>query len=125
MHTTLATLFKIKKQKNMREHLANFHIAGLTYYDYVLCAAALEVGTVLTLKRDTENKFDARAVAIYFNEFKLGFVPRAENRLFYKLLTTGHDIFETRILNIDKTEHPENMIRVIIHIIAKQNNNEE
>ena len=43
----------------MREHLANFHIAGLTYYDYVLCATALEVGTVLTLKRDTENKFDS------------------------------------------------------------------
>ena len=76
--------------KTTKEHLANFYIAGFTYYDAPLCFSKLKIGTHLRLKLEKDNKFDARAVAIYYKDFKLGFVPRAENRIFYKLLITGH-----------------------------------
>lgn len=107
---------KIKK----REHLANFHIAGLTYYDAPICFKKLEIGTELILELDLENKFDPRAVAIYYEEYKLGYVPRTENRIFYKLLKTGHkDILSLMIQQIDETEHPENQIRVVAHLLEK------
>lgn len=33
-----------------REHLANFYIAGFTYYDAPLCFSKLKIGTHLRLK---------------------------------------------------------------------------
>lgn len=106
---------------NTREHLANFHIAGLTYYEAVLCFENLKIGTKLQLKVEQDNKFDARAVAIYYNGHKLGFVPKSENRIFYKLLSMGYNvIFETTIQQVDATAHPENQVRVVTHLLKHE-----
>ncbi|MFC4818111.1 HIRAN domain-containing protein [Flavobacterium sp. GCM10023249] len=106
---------------NTREHLANFNIAGLTYYEATQCFENLKIGTKLQLKVEQDNKFDARAVAIYFDEHKLGFVPKSENRIFYKLLIMGYNtIFEASIQQIDPTEHPECQIRVVIHLLKNK-----
>ena len=61
---------------------------------------------------------NARAVALYFDDFKLGFVPRSENRIIYKLLTIGFTGMECKIQRVTPSEHPENQIGVIIHLIA-------
>lgn len=109
----------------MREHLAHFDIAGFTYYEGVLAFNALEIGTQLQLKLEEDNKYDARAVAIYYNEFKLGFVPRSENRIIYKLLKVGIDCFEVRIQRVNKKENPENQIGVVIHLIKVEKETQE
>ena len=110
--------------KTQREHLANFHIAGLTFYEAALCFKKLKVGTELRLELETENKFYARAVAIYYNDYKLGFVPLAENRIFYKLLASDYNSnFDAVIQQIDSSEHPEKQICVIVHL--KHNNSQE
>lgn len=105
------------KKKVMREHLAHFDIAGFTYYEGVLAFSELKIGVQLQLKLEEENKFDARAVAIYYKEFKLGFVPRSENRIFYKLLKVGIDCFEVRIQRVDEKENPESQIGVVVHLV--------
>jgi hypothetical protein len=101
----------------MREHLAHFDIAGFTYYEGVLAFSELKIGVQLQLKLEEENKFDARAVAIYYKEFKLGFVPRSENRIFYKLLKVGIDCFEARIQRLDEKENPESQVGVVVHLV--------
>lgn len=108
----------------MREHLAHFNIAGFTYYEGVLAFSELKIGVQLQLKLEEENKYDARAVAIYYNGFKLGFVPRSENRIIYKLLKVGIDCLEVRIQRVDKTENPENQIGVVIHLIKEEETQE-
>lgn len=104
-----------------REHLANFNLAGFTHYDGVLCFQQLQIGTSLNLVVEDDNKFDARAVAIYFGEHKLGFIPRSENRIFHKLLKVGFSNFDVRVQRVDATEHPENQIQVVVHLIGGQN----
>jgi hypothetical protein len=101
----------------MKEHLAHFDIAGFTYYDGVLAFKKLEIGTKLTLKLEDDNKYDTRAVAIYYKEFKLGFVPRKENRIFYKLLKVGLCPFEARVQRLDKKAIPEHQVGIIIHLV--------
>ncbi|MEN9486695.1 MAG: hypothetical protein RIR56_383 [Bacteroidota bacterium] len=103
--------------KTTKEHLANFYIAGFTYYDAPLCFSKLKIGTHLRLKLEKDNKFDARAVAIYYKDFKLGFIPRSENRIFYKLLITGHKkSIDCIIQQVDATAHPENQVRAIAYL---------
>lgn len=103
-----------------KEHLAHFHIAGFTFYDGALAFNELKIGKELELKLDSKNKFDPRAVAIYYKKFKLGYVPRTENRIFFKLLTVDlGKTLEARIQRISPDEHTENQIQVVVHLIAK------
>jgi hypothetical protein len=109
----------------MREHLSHFDIAGFTYYEGVLAFNELKIGVQLQLKLEENNKYDARAVAIYYNEFKLGFVPRSENRIIYKLLKVGIDCIDVRIQRVDEKEIPENQIGVVIHLIKVEKETQE
>lgn len=109
---------KAKENRPVRkEHLTNFHIAGFSYWDGPEAFEHLKVGTRLDLVREPDNKFDAYAVAIYYGDFKLGFVPRSDNHDISKYLDMGlDDIYEVRIQRISPDEHPENQISVIVYI---------
>ena len=105
--------------KSTKEHLANFCIAGATYYQLSECFEKLNLGRKVNLVLEEDNKYDARAVAIYYKDYKLGFVPRAENRIIYKLLKVGLvENLVCRIQQIDASEHPESQIRVVVHLKA-------
>jgi hypothetical protein len=101
----------------MREHLAHFSIAGFTYYDGVIAFNELKIGTKLSLVPDPTNQYDPRAIAIYYKEHKLGFIPKSDNRIFYKLLKVGFDKFEVRVQKLAQDENPEHQISVIVHLI--------
>lgn len=102
-----------------KEHLANFNIAGFTYYNGVDCFNKLKVGKTLQLVLEEDNKYDARAIAIYYKEFKLGFVPKQENRFLYKLLKQGFDEnVSAKIQQVNADEYPEQQIRVVVHLLA-------
>ncbi len=100
-----------------RRHFSTFHIAGFTYWDGCIVFKELEIGTELALRREADNRFDPYAVAIYFGEHKLGFVPRTTNKEINKFLEQGYDsIFEVRINRICPEEHPENQVHVVVFL---------
>lgn len=102
-------------------HFINFYISGFTYYDGADVFNQLEIGTKLDLKFEIENKFDNYAVAVYFKEHKLGFIPRTMNKEICKLLEMGYSsIFLTTINQISHLLNPEEQIGVIVKIKAKE-----
>lgn len=107
---------------NKRRHFADFHLAGFTYYDGVVVFEKLKVGTKLRLVREPDNKFDPYAVAIYYEDSKLGFVPRNENHTLSLFLEMGYeDLFETYINRVSSEANPEAQIGVNVFLIAKEN----
>jgi hypothetical protein len=101
-------------------HFASYHIAGFTYYNGVDVFENLKIGTPLLLKAEPENPYDPDAVAIYYREYKIGFVPRAENELLRKLLNLGYsDMFEVKISQVSPDAYPEKQIRVVVRIKEK------
>lgn len=109
----------MKTKMENKEHLANFHIAGFTYYDGVEAFSELKMGLEINLSIDEANKFDPRAITLSYKKWKLGYIPREHNRVFYKLLKVGLDKnIKIRIQSLDKTEHPENQVRVVAHLVG-------
>jgi hypothetical protein len=101
-------------------HFLNFHIAGFTYYDGADIFYQLKIGAALKLSAEPENGFDPYAVAIYFQNYKLGYIPRDKNREIYKFLLLGHgDIFTAKINSVIESETPERQIGVTVKIKAK------
>lgn len=108
------------------------HLAGRKYHDVDEVWDELRVGTLLELRRDADNPYDHKAVAVVYcrpaesnsiesEEFLLGYIPAGENETIYGLLEMGWtDIFECRISHINPEAHYENQIRMNVRI--KRNN---
>lgn len=98
-------------------HLANFHIAGFGYWEGCEVFEQLSIGTRLELEREEDNKFDPYAVAIYYGNVKLGFIPRDHNHDISKFLDMGwNDLFEVRITRLSPDAHPESQVEVIVYV---------
>ena len=97
--------------------LADFHIAGFSYHEGFNVFCELKVGTKVELRHEPGNPYDPEAVAIYYGENMIGYVPRDKNNEFYTYLYFGHgDLFETFISTVDDDAHPERRLRVVVRI---------
>lgn len=100
-----------------RVHLATFHIAGFAYYDGCDAIEHLKIGTSLELEREAENQFDPYAVAIYYDCYKLGFVPRDQSHDISKYLDMGwNDMFEVKVVRVTPDAHPEGQVELNLFI---------
>jgi hypothetical protein len=98
-------------------NLLDCHIAGFTYYDGLDVIDELKLGAPVILRSETENPYDHQAVAVYFGETKLGYVPQAKNSYVSNLLYFGHDdIIEAKINSRNLETNPENQFRIVIKI---------
>ncbi|SDD84466.1 HIRAN domain-containing protein [Niabella drilacis] len=104
--------------KLQREYLAHFNIAGFTYWDGALAFEQLKPGVALTLKLEADNKYDPQAVALYYETIKLGYVPKTNNTIIYKLLKLGWNGFMAVVQRVDATEHPEQQVSVVVHLVG-------
>ena len=105
------------EKKIERRHYDNFDVAGFVYWDGPIVFGKMKVGDIVSLVREEDNKFDPYAVALYYSDFKIGFVPRTCNHELSKLLETGHgDIFEARINSVDPTASPSSRIGITVYL---------
>lgn len=99
-------------------YLQSFFVAGFTYYDGALIFNKLKIGKKLNLKLEEDNKYDHRAVAIYYKENKIGFIPRTENRIFHKMLKIGLEKnIRVLVQRVQKNAQPENQVQVVVHLV--------
>jgi hypothetical protein len=103
-------------------HFDNFNIAGFTYHDGVDVFDELKIGVPLSLVPEPNNSHDAYAVAIYYKDHKLGYVPKDRNKFISKFLNFGHtDLFEVKINRVSPEDHPEQQIGVVVRITDNRN----
>ena len=91
---------KNNQRTEKRKHFLHTNVAGFMYWDGCEAFSRLEIGTKLELVREADNRHDADAdaVAIYFKDYKLGFIPGSENGVFAQFLDMGHvDLFDVRV----------------------------
>jgi len=103
-------------KKNLeREHFLNCDIAGFTYWDGAIAFENLKIGMILKIEFEPDNEHDPNAIALYYEENKLGYIPRSMNDTMSTFLRMGYDdIFEARINRIDPQQHPEHQVGIIV-----------
>ena len=101
----------------IERHIGNFNIAGFTYWDGCIALDKLRIGARLRLERESENRFDPYAVAIYFGEYKLGYIPEGSNRVVSQLMDLGYgEIFDMRVQRLQLDAHPEKQVSVVLFV---------
>ena len=107
--------------QDLRKFLLNCNIAGFTYGEGCIVMEELKVGTELTLVRDKYNKFDPLAIAVYYKNSKLGYIPQKKNEALCVFLDMGYDaIFVSRISCINKETHLEKQVFINEYLRRKQ-----
>ena len=64
-------------------------VAGTSFRSLKEAEPLINLQTVFKLKREQDNEFDKKAVAIYFDEEKIGYVPKAKNEVIANLMDAG------------------------------------
>lgn len=96
--------------------LDSFYIAGFTHHDGLEVIDQLVLGADVELFIEPDNPYDSEAVAIYYGNKKLGYVPKDKNSWISLMLYYGHDIFEAKVQAAAKDVHPEQQIRVVLKL---------
>ena len=103
--------------KSDKEHFLNCNVAGFSYKLGCMVFNQLKVGTELRLVREDENPYDKNAVAVFYEDTHIGYIPHSENAELAKFLDLGYaDIFETYVQAIDPAADLEHQVEVIIYI---------
>ncbi|MBP2624014.1 HIRAN domain-containing protein [Streptococcus oricebi] len=102
-------------------HFLDFHISGFAYHDGLEVIEELKLGQPVQLVVEPDNPYDPKAVAIYYSEHKIGYVPNYKNQDLFTLLYFGHDdIFDARIQSVQIDNHPERQFRVVVKVRDKR-----
>lgn len=100
-----------------RKYFDTTHVAGFQYGEGLFCYDELKVGKELRMVRDDKNRYDPNAIALYCGEFKVGYIPKAENEIYATFMDMGWDeMFEVRINRVDADKHPEAQIGITIFV---------
>ncbi len=89
--------------------LLDIVVAGTTYCkDIPMIAEQLTPEVVLKMKRNPQNKYDDNAIAIYFENIQIGWVPQELNLIISRLMDAGKAFF----CRIIKTQKKGNWLKI-------------
>jgi hypothetical protein len=90
-------------------------LAGFQYHAGKALWPQMQVGDVLTLVREPDNRYDARAVRVEWRGHKIGYVPRRENADVARLMDGGQPLV-ARIVRLAEVRDPWSRVRFEILI---------
>ena len=96
-----------------RADARRFFVAGFPYHAGPELIDRLNVGDMLRLVREHDNPHDTRAVAIYYQEDRLGYVPRNQNHDIAAQLDQGKRL-ACRITAINAEEDAYDVLEVAV-----------
>lgn len=85
-------------------------LAGFQYHAGKAVWPQLKVGDALTLVREPNNPYDAKAVRVEWQGRKLGYVPRRENSDVARLMDRGQ-LLTARITRLAEVRDPWSRVR--------------
>ncbi len=79
----------ISTKQYQKFYLLQSFIRGFQYYDGPSLINQMKEGDMLELVREPDNEYDPCAIALHWNNHKIGFVPAEDNEMLSKLLDIG------------------------------------
>ena len=88
-------------------------VAGTSFRKLDKVDNELDKKVKLTMKREADNKFDNFAIALWFQQTKVGYVPREKNEVIARLMDAGKEFYAT----IQAKEYEGNWMKLEIQVL--------
>ncbi len=112
----LAAVSPVVVAENRSVLIQESPVAGFQFHRGDMVWSSLSVGAPLALMREPNNSHDSNAVAVYYQNHKLGYVPRGENSAIAQMLDRGESLQAT-IVKLSEGEDPWERIRFNISLV--------
>ena len=103
-------------------YLKQCFVRGFQYYEGPKRIDELNKTGMVELVREPNNKFDKRAIAIHFNGFKIGYLPRESNKTISILMDTQLLDFHVEISHIEKKAMDWEKTRIVVYALKEIKN---
>lgn len=90
-------------------------VAGTSFRKLREVEPALHAQVKLEMKREGQNEFDEWAISLWFEENKVGYIPRDKNEVIARLMDAGKSFFAT----LEAKEWEGNWLKLKIKVILK------
>ena len=90
-------------------------VAGTSFRKLDQVEAELLSTVPLDMKREGKNEFDPFAIALYFREIKVGYIPKEKNQVIARLMDAGKAFYAT----IQAKEWEGNWLRLDVRVYMK------
>ena len=90
-------------------------LAGFQFHHGKILWDELKVGDALTLAREPNNPYDANAVSVYWNNQRLGYIPRRENSDVARQMDRGAPV-KARIVKLTTARNPWQRIAFEVYV---------
>lgn len=90
-------------------------VAGTSFRNVKKVEAELLHKVKLEIVREAKNEFDEFAVALHFNQNKIGYIPRDKNEVIARLMDAGKSFFAT----IEAKEWEGNWLKIEVKVYLK------
>ena len=107
----------VSPQSRRRLLLQESPLAGFQYHRAAAIWPFLRVGETLRLRREPGNPHDRYAVAVWFRNEHLGYIPQRENRTLARLMDQGEQLEATIVRLLDE-QNPWRKIRIRVEMRA-------
>mgnify|MGYP001554129295 FL=1 len=92
-------------------------VAGFQHHRGLAIWPFLREGEKLNLVRESVNQHDRNAVAVYFRNDKLGYVPQRENATLAQMLDRGEKL-DAQIIRLLEEENPWRRVRIQVSLLS-------
>lgn len=87
-------------------------VAGSSYQNLKEIEPELVRQTVFEMKREAANQFDKKAIAIYYDKNKIGYIPKEKNEVIANLMDAGKK-FSARLIS---KKWEGNWLQIIVEV---------
>ena len=101
-------------------YLLECFVAGFQYYAGPGRLENMHKGDLLELRREPENEADKRAIAIYHNLHKIGFIPARDNKTLSRLIDADVIPLVAEITHLEPDAAKWENVRVAVSLLKEQ-----
>lgn len=103
-------------------YLKQCFVRGFAYYEGPKIIENINKSGWVELVREPDNKFDKRAIAVYFNQQKLGYLPQESNKTLSILMDTELLEFHAEISRIEPQADLWEQVRIVVYALKEIKN---
>lgn len=103
-------------------YLLQCFVAGFRFYEGVKLLPEMKTGDLLYLKREPNNEHDSKAIALYWKNIKIGFVPADVNEMLARLIDGEALTLHAEITHINAEAKEWEHIHFAIYFLKEKKN---
>jgi len=104
-------------RRERKVYLLRCFVRGFRFYDGEKLLPRMRQGEALHLMREPQNEFDSNAIALHYDNSKIGFVPRESNDVISKLMDDGTLQIKAEIICVQRDADPWERLQIAVYLV--------